>query len=239
MDAFIYIVSASYVSEGKFRSLANKLITAAPCRAMAVRLEASGDGFWHALDQLSAEGASRIELRPIGLPFSQSLEKWIPKATGSWLDTFEGKPPAVFIAEPLQSDNEFVKHAARATVRHKQIAPLPNGEFGKGWDDPPAFKHHLLVCTGPRCHLKDAPKLLAALKAELGQARLTSDCLVTSTGCLFPCNSGPVLVHYPLGNWYKITDLTDLKTFVSQALRAGTIPKNLLIHQTGEIHETT
>jgi (2Fe-2S) ferredoxin len=238
MDAFIYIVSASYVSEGKFRSLANALVAAAPCRAVAVRLETSGDGFWHALDQLAKDGATQIELRPIGLPFSQSLEKWIPKAAGSWLETYEGPPPDVFFADPLQSDGALIKHAACATVRRKKITPLPKGEIGKGWDEPPAFKHHLLVCTGPRCHLKDAPNLLAALKAELGYARLTSDCLVTATGCLFPCNNGPVLVHYPLGNWYRITDLTDLRTFVAQALRAGTIPQNLLIHQTGKIHET-
>jgi (2Fe-2S) ferredoxin len=238
MDAFIYLVSASYVSEGKFRSLANALVAAAPCRAIALRLDTSGDGFWHALDQLTAEGATQIDLRPIGLPFSQSLEAWIPKAAGSWLDTYEGEPPEVFFAEPLQSDNALIKHAANAAARRKQGTPRPNGEIGKGWDEPPAFKHHILVCTGPRCHLKDAPNLLAALKVELGHARLSSDCLVTSTGCLFPCNNGPVLIHYPVGNWYRITDLTGLRTFVSHALRAGTIPQNLLIHQTGEIHET-
>jgi (2Fe-2S) ferredoxin len=238
MDAFIYLISASYVSEGKFRSLADALVAAAPCRAVAVRLEASGDGFWNALDQLAAEGATQIELRPIGLPFSQSLEKWIPKAAGSWLDRYQGTGPQIFFAQPLQSDDAMIKKAACATVRRKQVTPRPNGEIGKGWDEPPAFKHHILVCTGPRCHLKDAPNLLAALKAELGYARLSSECLVTSTGCLFPCNNGPVLVHYPLGNWYRITDLTDLRSFVAQALRAGTVPKNLLIHQTGKIHET-
>ncbi|SMR83490.1 (2Fe-2S) ferredoxin [Aliiroseovarius halocynthiae] len=237
MDAYLYLISASYVSQAKFRDLAETLIRAAPCTADAVRLEASGDGMWHALDALTAQGATRIELRPIGLPFSQSLQKWLPSAAGSWLDRQGPSAPNLFMAAALQADTRVVHSAARARVALTRIRPQTNGERGKGWDTPPAFRHHLLVCTGPRCHLKDAPSLVEAMKAELGRARVRSHCLVTTTGCLFPCNAGPVIVHYPHGNWYRVADLNDIRTFVAQALRANTIPKHLLIHQTEDHHE--
>ncbi len=233
MQARLYLVSANKVSESKFRQLATALEASAPCAALTIRLENSGDGLWAALDQLTQKGADRIELRPIGLPFSQSLETWLPGAAGSWLAQHEGDAPDLFMAQSPQADRDAIASMATANVALRPIQAKPNGELGKGWDQPPDFRHHLLVCTGPRCHVKNAPNLALALKAELGKARMTADCLVTTTGCVFPCNAGPVIVHYPHGNWYRISDLADLRTFVAQALRQGDIPQHLLIHQTG------
>ncbi|GHF05413.1 hypothetical protein GCM10016455_28360 [Aliiroseovarius zhejiangensis] len=237
MDAYLYLISASYVSHARFRTLSEALVRAAPCPAHAVRLDASGDGMWSALDALYAQGATRIELRPIGLPFSQSLEKWLPGAAGSWLDRQGAKAPDLFMAAVPQADSRVVHSAARARVALTRIRPKAAGEIGRGWDAPPDFRHHLLVCAGPRCHLKDAPSLADALKVELGRARVRSQCLVTTTGCLFPCNAGPVIVHYPQGHWYRVADLADIRCFVSQALREGTRPHHLLIHQTGDQYE--
>ncbi|MCG7521536.1 ferredoxin [Ruegeria sp. Ofav3-42] len=237
MDAYIYLISASYVSQKRFRELSCALLDAAPVESRAVRLDGAGDGLWHALDDLKTAGATRIELRPIGLPFSQSLEKWLPNAASSWLARQGTTAPALYFAHPLQTDHSVIQAAATAKVALKPLSPKPFGEIGNGWDSPPAFRHHLLVCAGPRCHLKDAPNLVDALKNELGRAGQSSDCLVTTTGCLFPCNAGPVIVHYPHGNWYRVESLSEIRTFVSQALCAGTIPDTLLIHQTGDIHE--
>lgn len=237
MDAYLYLISASYVSGAKYKRLADDLIAAAPCFALAVRLEAEGDAMWTALDQLVVHGASRIELRPIGLPFSQSLETWLPGAAGSWLARQGGDGPELYFAQALQTDPAVVRSAAWAQVTLKAIAPKPDGEIGKGWDRPPAFRHHLLVCAGPRCHLKDAPHLVDSLKAELGRRKISAQCLVTTTGCLFPCNNGPVIVHYPRGDWYRVRSVSEVKEFVSRALCAGDVPHHLRIHQTGEIHE--
>lgn len=238
MDAYLFLISANYVSQSKFKNLSEALVEAAPCHSLAIRLEASGDGMWHALDQLMSQGVNRIELRPIGLPFSQSLEKWLPGAAGSWLEKQGQAAPALYLAQAPQTDVRVVQNAARARVALKRIPAKPAGELGKGWDSPPAFRHHLLVCAGPRCHLKDAPHLVDSLKAELGRSRIKSDCLVTTTGCLFPCNSGPVIVHYPHGHWYGVSSLADIRKFVTQALCAEQIPHDLLIHQTGKIHES-
>jgi (2Fe-2S) ferredoxin len=232
MDRIIYLVSANYVSAGTFRRLAVQLEESAPCFAQAIRLEGTGAGVWQALDAAKTEGATRIELRPVGLPFSESLARWLPGAVGSWLaqqtDTFD-----VFLADVVQEDVAVVRTAARARVALRRIEPTPLGHKGKGWDAPPAFKHHLLVCAGPRCHLLDAPSLADALKHEINAAALSRDCLVTTTGCLFPCNQGPVAVHYPIGDWYRLPDISAVRRFVSEVLGQGAALAHFRIHQTG------
>lgn len=66
MDAYVFLISASYVSATRFRKLADALVQEAPCHAVALRLEGEGQNLWRVLDALAAEGASRIQLRPIG-----------------------------------------------------------------------------------------------------------------------------------------------------------------------------
>lgn len=236
MDATVFLISAQYVSARRFDALAQALIAATDTPARAVRIEGTGDGMWAALDGLAAQGARRIELRPIGLPFSQSLERWLPRAAGRWHS--DHPDVALLWAEPLDADITVITAAARAQVPLTPIAPDPAGHIGKGWDQPPAVRHHLLVCAGPRCHLQDAPGLAEALKQEIGRAGLAEDCLVTTTGCLFPCNQGPALVHYPAGHWYRIPDTEALRRFVAEALVSGQIPRDLHFHTTGDIHET-
>lgn len=239
MDATAYLISAQYVSEGRFRALAQGLEAAAQGPARAVRLEGDGDGLWAALDALAAMGAARIILRPIGLPFSQSLERWLPGAAARWLSQ-RGGAPELLMADAPQQDEAVLAAAARARVALRPIAPDPEGHLGKGWDAPPAMRHHLLVCTGPRCHLRDAPSLASLLAREIARQGLAldKDCLITTTGCLFPCNQGPSLVHYPAGHWYRLPDAAAVRRFISEALIAGRIPRDLHYHSTGAQNET-
>ena len=69
--------------------------------------------------------------------------------------------------------------------------------------------HHIFVCgsfraTGAQgvCHKKESSRLLQHLSTEV-QDRSLDDVMVSSTGCLNICDSGPVMVVYPEGNWYK------------------------------------
>lgn len=237
MDAILYLISAQYVSAARFADLARGLETATPGLSRAIRLETEGDGLWAALDDLVASGADRIILRPVGLPFSQSLERWLPGAAGGWLSQRPVPQPKLFFADPVQNDTAVLRAVAQSDVTLRPITPTPRGHLGKGWDIPPAAQHHLLVCTGPRCHLHDAPNLANLLKQEINRAGLSDACLITTTGCLFPCNQGPSLVHYPAGHWYRIPDASALRRFVCEALKAGRIPSDLHFHTTGVSHE--
>ncbi|MDF9304186.1 (2Fe-2S) ferredoxin domain-containing protein [Tritonibacter mobilis] len=238
MHVYLYLISANYVSTKRFAALSRRLEELAPKPAMAIRLEADGVGLWQALDTLRARGARRIDLRPVGLPFSQSLENWLPGAAGAWCAQQSGVPPEVFFASSPEHDDDVIRAVASAEVSLQRVVDRPRGEIGKGWDLPPSHQHHLLVCTGPRCHLKDAPNLADHLKSEIRRAGLGDSCLVTTTGCVFPCNAGPVIVHYPRGDWYRVADLSEIQRFVKTVLVQGGRLEHLIFHQTGVSHET-
>jgi (2Fe-2S) ferredoxin len=99
-----------------------------------------------------------------------------------------------------------------------------------GWQNPPAFKHHILVCTGPRCHFRDAANLKLALAESLTAAGLSSDCLTATTGCLYPCNQGPMLAVYPRGEWYRLETRPEVDRFVDGVIGKGVTQPDLLIH---------
>jgi (2Fe-2S) ferredoxin len=69
--------------------------------------------------------------------------------------------------------------------------------------------HHIFVCGSFRptgaagvCHKKESSRLLQHLSTEV-QDRSLDDVMVSSTGCLNMCDSGPVVVVYPENIWYK------------------------------------
>ena len=69
--------------------------------------------------------------------------------------------------------------------------------------------HHIFVCGSFRptgaagvCHKKESSRLLQHLATEV-QDRSLGDVMVSSTGCLNICDSGPVVVVYPENVWYK------------------------------------
>jgi (2Fe-2S) ferredoxin len=69
--------------------------------------------------------------------------------------------------------------------------------------------HHIFVCgsfrsTGAQgvCHKKESVQILQHVTTEL-QDRGLDDVMVSSTGCMNLCDSGPVMVVYPENQWYK------------------------------------
>jgi len=69
--------------------------------------------------------------------------------------------------------------------------------------------HHIFVCgsfrsTGAQgvCHKKESIQILQHVTTEL-QDRGLDDVMVSSTGCMNICDSGPVMVIYPENLWYR------------------------------------
>jgi len=238
VQATLYLISQSYVSGRNLRSVMDGLCAATQGRAIAVRLERDGENMWQALSQLMSDGIREVTLRPVGLPFSQSLMNWLPGAAGEWLARPEHAKCRLWLAEDCAADADILTAIAQAPVTRSQIQPRTQGSMGTGWDTPPAHKHHILVCTGPRCHLRDAPDLLGLLKAEINRLRIADACLVTSTGCLFPCNAGPVVVVYPRGDWFRLPDAPAVRRFADVVLRQERALPEFQTFQTGAPYET-
>lgn len=226
MQFEIFLVNANYISNRKFTALASNLVAANKCASSVVRLEHSGDNMFDAIEDAVNNGATRIVLRPVGIPFSQSLRKWVPNAAADWLAQNPERNIKLFFANDLDEDVELLKLIANRPYQGQPIEPKIDGINGKGWDTPPTFEHHLLVCTGPRCHMRGSFGILDPLKKEIARAGISTKCLVASTGCLFPCNNGPILVHYPKGDWYQLQSETDVAQFVQEVL-VNAMPSDL------------
>ncbi|WP_366657559.1 (2Fe-2S) ferredoxin domain-containing protein [Fodinicurvata sp. EGI_FJ10296] len=236
-DAIIYTINELHLNSAQQRRLAASIDAAGGPPWRLVRLQGTGQALGRVLDDVAAEGHGVILVQPLGLPFSQSLAAWLPGALAHWLQEREHRAdrcPRVLLGDD-QSGSEAVmagviSDVATAGETARRIDPA-EARLGKpGWQEPPAFKHHLLVCSGPRCHFRDAADLRTMLKEALIAAGADRDCLLATTGCLFPCNRGPIVAVYPRGEWYRLPDQQSVERFVSRVLVAGESLDDLLIH---------
>lgn len=238
-DAILFLVSQPYFSGKRLKALKAGLTAASPVPCEVVRMEGSGPGPMTALDTLVARGAREIIVQPVGIPFSDSLYAWIPGALAHWQRETGIEGITLRLARDQVEDIDLLQSlASRALASQTEVIdPSVGSVDGAGWDEVPAFRHHLLVCNGPRCNFRESGALKTVLVEELSRAGVARDCLVATTGCLFPCNNGPVVAHYPAGRWYRLASSADVTRFVCTVLRDGKTLPELTIHEVSS-HET-
>lgn len=234
-DAIIVCISQQHLNAARQRELTASVVAGSPVPALLVRLEGTGPHLGNALDDLVAKGHRTILVQPLGLPFSQSLAAWLPGVLAHWREDRQ-RPDVTLLLGPDQAiDGETVSRIVARATRAEVAEPLPadlKPSLGKpGWNRPPPFTHHLIVCTGPRCHFRDAPNLKLALSEELGSTGLAGDCLVATSGCLYPCNQGPLLAAYPRGEWYRLPDREAVARFVRTVIGRGDSLPDLIVHR--------
>lgn len=234
-DAIIFAISQQNLSAGAQKRLAQSLSDASRIQTRLVRLEGSGDPLTLALDELVAEGYNSILVQPMGIPFPEALRVWLNGAIGHWLDRKSASiRPHVLIGGELADIADLAGFAVEASLAgscHAKVADTSNTALGKpGWQNPPDFTHHIIVCTGARCNYRDSASLLLSLKAEIAQAGVGEKCLTTGTGCMFPCNKGPMVAVYPRGEWYHLPDAPSVARFVSTVLANDDTLHTHLIH---------
>ena len=96
-------------------------------------------------------------------------------------------------------------------------------------------KHHIFVCASFRasgelkgkCNKKGASDLIPYIEGEILDRGM--DALLTSTGCLKQCDSGPVMVVYPQGNWYGNVESEEDVDEILDAMEDDGIAERLLI----------
>jgi len=230
-EAIVFVISQPYVGARRLRLLADTLVAACPLPSALVRLEGVGPSLSDTLNRLRADGHRRILVQPVGLPFSDSLANWIPGALAQW-QKHSGPDVEIAFGHDQAGDPEIAAAVARSALRSAPALPEVDARpaLGKpGWDRVPPFRHHLLVCTGPRCHFHGAPTVRPALDAALEAEGIDDQVHVTQTGCAYPCNLGPLVIHYPAGNWYRLKDESAVRRFVKVALVAGETVSDLRV----------
>jgi (2Fe-2S) ferredoxin len=98
-------------------------------------------------------------------------------------------------------------------------------------------KYHIFVCTSCRingqqkgyCYSKDSVDIIQRFMEEIDDRDLSSEVMVTNTGCFGICDKGPIVVVYPEGVWYGNVTEDDVEKIVEQHIEGGTIVKELQI----------
>jgi (2Fe-2S) ferredoxin len=184
-----------------------------------------------ALDICAQAGAPRAIVLPVFLPGDANLQIWLAKVARRWQAAQPQPAMAVTLAAGL-ADHPALDTALLAALTAAEAgcdvaeAPPPNWERDPaGWSGVPEHQRHVLTCRGPRCTALGADVCWQRLRdslAEHGLRGAEERVLVAATGCLYPCNRGPVLVVYPDGVWYG--DLTPelIEALVVKHLVGGT-----------------
>ena len=97
------------------------------------------------------------------------------------------------------------------------------------------YTRHFFVCitnrppfAKPSCGPRGSQPLLQALTEELDAQGLLGQIGVTGSTCLGPCDSGPSVVVYPEGVWYKGVQVEDVPEIVRSHAREGRPVERLL-----------
>lgn len=91
-----------------------------------------------------------------------------------------------------------------------------------------SYRAHVLVCGGAGCVSSGCKEVEQAFLDEIARHGLASEVRVVSTGCMGPCELGPVAIIYPEGVLYRKLKAEDAREIVVEHLLKGRIVQRLL-----------
>ncbi len=99
------------------------------------------------------------------------------------------------------------------------------------------LKHHIFVCTSCRingqqkglCYSKDSVDIVQKFIEAIEEFELSSEVMITNTGCFGICSNGPIAVVYPEGIWYGNLTEEDVAKIVEQHIVCGIPVEELII----------
>ena len=102
---------------------------------------------------------------------------------------------------------------------------------------PQLYKRHIFAChtqrppTHPRgsCGAAGAQPLWDRLGRKIEELGLGADVGFTASGCLGFCSTGPLMVIYPEGVWYKPQTDADIDLIVEQHLQQDLLAEDLVV----------
>lgn len=197
--------------------------TAAAADARLAFLQIAQPALTTVLTELADAGAERIEL--VGVAFGDLApgHSWLRRIAGHWWRERGADAPDVVVATKLVgSDVTVPGMVASALETTRPISGTEAPLVSAAWDEVPAYRRHVLVCRGPRCSARGSDDTWTALKLGLSQRNLSdTDVLVTTAGCMFPCNHAPVIAVQPDDVWYGGVTTEDIDDLIDNHLVAG------------------
>jgi len=94
----------------------------------------------------------------------------------------------------------------------------------------------VLLCAGTACLSSGAREVKAALLEALAEEGLTGEVRIVETGCMGPCELGPIMLVYPEGIHYIRVKPADVREIVTEHFLKGRPVRRLL--WAGELPES-
>ncbi len=93
------------------------------------------------------------------------------------------------------------------------------------------YRAHVLICGGTPCVLGGCRAVRDAFLAEIDGRGLAGEIKVVETGCLGPCDQGPILIVYPEGTTYAKVRAADVPAIVEEHLQKGRVVDRLVYRE--------
>jgi len=87
----------------------------------------------------------------------------------------------------------------------------------------------ILICCGSGCVSAGSLKIKAKLIDELKKHDISDEINIIETGCMGPCDYGPVMMVYPEGVFYRNVSMEDVEELVDEHLLKGRPLKRLMM----------
>jgi len=87
----------------------------------------------------------------------------------------------------------------------------------------------ILICCGSGCVSAGSLKIKAKLIDELKKHDISDEINIIETGCMGPCDYGPVMMVYPEGVFYRNVSVDDVEELVDEHLLKGRPLKRLMM----------
>lgn len=99
------------------------------------------------------------------------------------------------------------------------------------------YRSHVLVCAGAGCISSDCKSVQQALYDNIDKCGLNQEVKVVETGCMGPCDLGPVVMVFPDGVFYRQLKPDDAAEIVSEHLLKGKRVPRLLQQTNGDAEQ--
>lgn len=99
------------------------------------------------------------------------------------------------------------------------------------------YRSHVLVCAGAGCISSGCKAVQSTLQEHIDKNGLGEEVKVVETGCMGPCDLGPVIMIFPDGVFYRKLKPEDAEEIVTEHLLKGKVVTRLLHKPVGAAEE--